>query len=140
MTLKPYMGFSRAGGSVEGAVLIFAHNAREAKKVGWGSLVYDICDGEYTDFAVRLIRDGEYLFSDADPEKLKADQAHVIESPKSVCSNCELWGMGPLGRWRPMPRMPGRTGRHDEKLLENSIERSFDHDQKNDAASKGLRG
>ena len=32
--LKPYMGYSRSEGSLEGAVLIFAHNLKEAKRIG----------------------------------------------------------------------------------------------------------
>lgn len=30
--LKPYMGYSREGGASEGAVLIFAHSVKEAKR------------------------------------------------------------------------------------------------------------
>lgn len=87
--LKPYMGYSRDGGAHEGAFLIFAHNLKEAKRIGWQALSQIICD-DYTDMAVRLLKE-EHLYLDANKEKLEADITHVIESP-TCCKSCELWG------------------------------------------------
>ena len=84
--LKPYMGFSRSLGAPEGAVLIFARTAREAKRISWGRFfIPDICD-EYIDYGVRLIRNGAHLMKLA-----TSNQPHVIESPPT-CPRCELWG------------------------------------------------
>jgi len=89
-SLKPYMAHSRIGGAGEGAVLVFAHNTREAKRVGWCSILIDLCDGEYIDMAVKLMREPQ-LYENADQDKLARGIAHVIDSPKS-CMDCELWG------------------------------------------------
>ena len=88
--MKAYMGYSRGGGAQEGAVLIFAHSAREAKKVAWGGILSDICDGEYTDAAVRLLK--KEGFDEANQEKLSADIPHVIDNPRT-CKGCEMWGV-----------------------------------------------
>lgn len=93
--LKPYMFFSRCSGSQEGAALVFAHTAREAKTVGWQYCSGLIVD-EFTDCAVRLLRDSEYLFQEANQEKLKLDKAHANDNPRT-CSYCQLWGVGPIG-------------------------------------------
>jgi len=89
--LLPYSAYSRELGSSEGAVLVFARNSREAKKVvarnclGW--LV-----GDYTDIAVRRLREYEdYLYTLADQEKLAKNEPHVIDSPP-FCKLCERWG------------------------------------------------
>jgi hypothetical protein len=87
--LKPYMAYSRAGGSHEGAFLVFAHNIKEAKRVGWPALHELICE-DYIDMAIRLLK-GDHLYLDANKEKLAADIAHVIDSPTS-CKRCETWG------------------------------------------------
>ena len=91
--LKVYMGYDNLGGSSEGAILIFAHTAREAKKVAWNSysFIQEICDGEYINLRVRLERNANHLFKEANQDKLKADEPHVIESP-TTCNGCELWG------------------------------------------------
>lgn len=92
-SLKPYMGYSRSGGTTEGAILIFAHSVREAKRVAWDATTFlqDATDGNYTDLAVTLIRDGNHLFAEGNAEKLAADIPHVIECPTS-CKGCHLWG------------------------------------------------
>ena len=93
--LKPYMGYSHAGGSREGAVLIFAHNIKEAKKIGW-PILHGMFLDEFTDMAVRFIKNGGYLF-DQMPKwsqlKLYNGTPHVVDAPPS-CKNCNLWGMG----------------------------------------------
>ena len=91
--MKPYMGYSREGGSREGAVLIFAHNIKEAKRIGFKVLSSWITD-EYTDMAVTLIKKGDFLFeqvSDWSKDKLAKGIPHVLDSPPS-CKVCELWG------------------------------------------------
>jgi len=88
--LKPYMAFSRDAGSQEGAVLVFAHNGKEAKPLAWREAKWEITD-EYIDLGVRLIKNGGFLFKEADEAKLAADVAHVISDPTS-CKDCELWG------------------------------------------------
>jgi len=90
--MKAYMGYSRELGVHEGAVLIFAHSVKEAKRVGWGVMSGMIAD-EYTDMAVRLIKD-DYMFRQTyqwSKNKLEHDEPHVVDSPPS-CKGCELWG------------------------------------------------
>lgn len=93
MTLKTYMGYD--SDPSEGACLIFAHNAREAKKIGWGYINSWGCE-EFTDMRVNLIRNENHLFQEADQELLAADKPHVIEAPK-CCKHCEKWGVGEIG-------------------------------------------
>ena len=86
------MGYSRAGGACEGAVLIFAHNIKEAKKIGFYAMSGMITD-EYIDTAVNLIRE-EFIYEQA-PEwskkKLADGIPHVVDNPLS-CKGCNLWG------------------------------------------------
>lgn len=93
--LKTYMFFSRCSGSWEGAALVFAHTAQEAKKIGW-QYCWGLIVDEYTDCAVRLIRNSEYLYQEANQEKLKNDEAHANDQPRT-CSYCTYWGVGPIG-------------------------------------------
>ncbi len=88
--LKPYMGYSRALGSHESAVLIFAYTAVDARILGFRQMG-EIVDGDYLDFAVRRLWKSNWMFKDADQEKLKAGMPHVVVSPKG-CRSCELWG------------------------------------------------
>jgi len=92
MTLKPYMGY--AGDPSNGACLIFAHTAKEAKAIGYG--VVNSWGGEWVDMRVNLIRNEDYLFKEADQELLKEDKPHVIEAPMG-CDDCEKWGVGEIG-------------------------------------------
>jgi hypothetical protein len=91
--LRPYMVYSRGGGSEEGAMLVFAHTVKEAKKTAWNSntFIHDITDGEYIDMAVEFIKDSEYLFKEANQELLKSNTPHIIETPH-CCKSCEKWG------------------------------------------------
>lgn len=93
--LKPYVGYFRGAGAGKGAVLIFAHTAEEAKKVGWrcSTLRNEICDDDYLDMAVRLLK-GKHLFLNADRIKLARDTAHVIDEP-TRCKLCGWWE-GPI--------------------------------------------
>lgn len=93
--MKPYMGFSRSYGAREGAVLIFAKTAKEARREGWRNGATLIAD-EYIDFGVRLLRNSDYLLLEADPLKLANGTPHVIDDPHS-CKSCFMWGGSPIG-------------------------------------------
>lgn len=84
------MGYSREAGSQEGAVLIFAHDAKEARKLAY-PFVQDWFGDGWTDCAVMYLKDRTYLFAEANQEKLTRGDPHVVDSPK-VCKQCELWG------------------------------------------------
>jgi len=88
--LKPYMAFSRDAGAHEGAFLVFAHSVQEAKRVAWPQVKYCLTY-DYVDLAVRLLRDEDYLYGEANPEKLAASVPHVITTPP-CCAVCEMWG------------------------------------------------
>ena len=86
--MKAYMGYSRFLGSEEGAVLIFAHNAKEAKRLAWKANVFD---DEYIDGAVRWLKNETYLL-----KQMRFNIPHVIVRPKT-CIKCEMWGTGEIG-------------------------------------------
>lgn len=89
--MRAYMGYSRGMGPQEGAVLVIANTAREAKPLAWGAWgLFDV--DEYTDIAIRWLRD-DHIMALADQKKLAADEPHVIDSPVG-CKSCELWGCG----------------------------------------------
>ena len=92
--LKAYMGYSRAGGSREGACLVFAHNTKEARTLTYPVLI-DWFDhngsDDYIDTVTKVLKECEHLFKEANQDKLAAGVAHVIESPKT-CIVCEMWG------------------------------------------------
>ena len=91
--LKIYIGSSRGAGPEEGAVLIFAHGIAEAKVLAWKMMRYDLVD-DYIDVAVNRLWEKDWLFKDADQEKLKQGISHVVIDPTG-CKRCELWG----GTW-----------------------------------------
>ena len=93
--LNTYMVFSGSLGSEEGAFLVFAHTAREARKVGWYHAA-DLLTDEYIDLAARRLRDKPWLYNEANQEKLLQGRAHVIEDPTS-CRDCLYWGLSPIG-------------------------------------------
>lgn len=82
-----YMGFSRAGGPEEGAMLIFARTAKEARKVGYRYW----WDYEYIDFGVRRLRNCDWLYEEADQAKLEKGEPHATDNPRSCCE-CGHWG------------------------------------------------
>ena len=85
--MKAYIGASRCMGSEEGAILIFANNIKEAKKLAWNnSLMSDMIDNEYTDLEVRWLKTSPWLF-----KEMKSKEPHVIESP-TMCKECQQWG------------------------------------------------
>ena len=80
-----YMGFSRACGPAEGAVLIFANTARQARAVGFRGMFAYITD-EYTDVGVLRLRGKPWLEKQA-----RSALPHVIEEPE-YCKTCMTWG------------------------------------------------
>ena len=93
--LNTYMIFSRTGDVENGAALVFAHTAQEARVVGWRGIGSDLTD-EYTDLAANRLRNKPWLFDEALAVKFANDEAHVIDDPKS-CRTCECWGQSPIG-------------------------------------------
>ena len=87
--LHPYMVFD-GDDPAEGACLAFAHNAREARLIGfptvsmWG-------DGEWIECQARRLWDHDHLFAEGDQEKLAANEPHCIEMP-ATCKTCLMWG------------------------------------------------
>ncbi len=90
--MKPYVAFSRAAGSEEGAILVIAHTSREAKKLAWQSGEVWNSDG-WTDLAIKLIIEDHNSMPLADQEKINRDIAHTVSEPVA-CENCDLWGSG----------------------------------------------
>lgn len=85
--LHAYMGYAAFLGPEEFAVLIFANNRQEAKKIGARS-VQDFGDCSYQDVRVkRLNGDCAHL--------RKCGAPHVVESPPA-CTRCERWKTEPL--------------------------------------------
>lgn len=85
--LKAYM--IHAGEPVDGAALVFAESFRQAKTIGFRSMVCDGC--EYTDVrGHQLKRDSWLKENAADQSKLAAGEPHVIDNPPA-CKRCELW-------------------------------------------------
>lgn len=87
--LKPYMGYSRYLGSNEGAVLIFAHTAKEARVLMYRDWSNIISDG-WLDTAVCLLHN-RLLYEYADSDKILLDKPHIIDNPPS-CRICYQWG------------------------------------------------
>lgn len=93
--MNTYMVFSGSLGSEQGAFLVFAHTAREARKVGWPYASFTLTD-EYIDLAARRLRNKPWLYNEGDQAKLSQGKPHVIEDPTS-CSQCFYWGVSPIG-------------------------------------------
>lgn len=82
--LKPYMGY--CGAPEEGAVLIFAESAKQAKVIGFPD-VQGWTQCEFTDMRVRLIKEHpDYLMT-----LRTKDTPHCIDNVPS-CPRCEFWG------------------------------------------------
>ena len=87
--MKIYIGFDSYQGAGEGACLIFANTAREAKKLAY-PIIRGWFDTEWIETGVKMLRDMEYLKSQA-----TSDLPHAIECPET-CPKCELWGTGEI--------------------------------------------
>lgn len=92
--LNTYMIFSRYDGQWDGASLVFAHSAKEARVVAWRS--GNLFTSEWIDLAVRRLWNKLWLYDEALPDKLANGEAHVIDAPVS-CGVCEFWGHSPIG-------------------------------------------
>ncbi len=91
-SLKMYMGYV-ADSIEEGACLIFAHSAKEARQIGWPIVdSWFMCDFLYMRVKKIENKKHEYLYKEANQEKLRCGESHVIESPES-CARCNMWGM-----------------------------------------------
>ena len=86
--MKKYMGYDADRGPGEGAVLILANTAKEARKTLWEDNTLDI--ERFIDVRVELIRGFDYL------EKEKQhDYPHLV-SP-TACCKCNMWGLEEIG-------------------------------------------
>lgn len=92
--MNPYMIYSKPR-SEEGAFLVFAHNWKEARKAGYFHVMF-LIGADYTDVAVRRLRNADWLFEEANKTKLENDEAHVIDNPK-YCKDCNMWGQSRIG-------------------------------------------
>lgn len=93
--LRAYIG--HAGDPQEGAVLVYARSAKEARLLAWPVLNgWDWC--EWLDVRARWIRGGADFHRV--PAKEEAGAPYVVESPDG-CERCELWygdGLEPTTR------------------------------------------
>ena len=88
--MKAYMGYSREAGSDDGAILIFANNAKEARKIGYTEAMASLGCESWIDFAVCLIKNPQ-IFSEANDMKIMRGEAHIILEPE-LCPTCQTWG------------------------------------------------
>ena len=80
--MKAYMAF--VVDPREGAALVFADTAKQAKKLAWGTLK-DWFDSDWTNVRARRLKAHErYLLS-------LYDGRAVLETPPT-CDVCEMWG------------------------------------------------
>lgn len=91
VNLKPYVVFSRGAGLEEGAALILAQSAKEAKRLAWQQSALDFDD--FVDLGIRLLRGPQFILPLANQTKLKAGIPHIVGSP-AACAVCEVWGAG----------------------------------------------
>ena len=87
--LKPYMAFSGLAGSEEGAGLVFAHSSKEAKKIAWRYFWAELF-GEYIEVRVRLLKDANHLYKEANVHKMLEGIPHALY-PEG-CTQCGTWG------------------------------------------------
>ena len=84
--MKAYMGSGEDPS--EGACLIFAPTAKEAKKILWhkfrGELIEDFTEGR-----IKWIRNEPWLF-----KLKKSETAHGFYPPS--CDRCETWGISEI--------------------------------------------
>ena len=91
--MRMYMAYD-VQGAEDGALLVFANTAREAKVTVYpeASCLLSV---EYIDLRVHWLRDNSpHLLAAADQDKLAKGIPHVIDSPPS-CELCCLWGDAP---------------------------------------------
>lgn len=72
------------------AVLVFAHNFREARNIGYRAVSY-LTGCEFLDVRGWWIRNDAWLKANAaNQKKLAADEPHTILSPPT-CNGCDMW-------------------------------------------------
>ncbi len=84
--LRSYMAW--AGDPQDGAALVFAHSAAEAKRLAWPTLQGWMTTDAFTDVRVRWLRTGCLHLR-------KQDGPHVVDAPLS-CADCGMWWEEPL--------------------------------------------
>jgi hypothetical protein len=85
--MRAYMGYEHHGGPGEGACLVFAHTAREARALA-APVVREWTGCDWIDIRVHWLRAGCAHLR-------QSDEPHVVESPP-VCESCEEWHAEPL--------------------------------------------
>ena len=91
------MIFDRCAGPEEGAALIFAHTAKEARVEAWRKRhLFIYSDIEWVDIAILRLWNSPWLIREALVGKLENDEVHIIDEPKS-CNVCESWGHSSIG-------------------------------------------
>jgi len=89
--MKAYMGYEKDC-SDEGACLIFANNAKEAKSLAYEE-VNGWNDAQWIDIRVKWLKRENFLFELADKEKLVKNIPHLIADLSSICCKiCNCWG------------------------------------------------
>ena len=90
--MRAYSVFSRNLGPHEAAVLVFANSAKEARKLAWPKVQYDIVT-EWTDLGVKWMRNEKSVWPLGDQDLLASNTPHVVLGP-ICCESCGLWGCG----------------------------------------------
>lgn len=89
--LKPYMGWM-GDDPADGACLVFAYTAREARRLAFDVLRGWFDDAQWIHARTRRLRlHAEWLRTQADQAALAEGRSHVIDDPAS-CKNCDRWG------------------------------------------------
>ena len=92
--LNCYMAYEKDS-CENGACLVFAHTAKEAKKIAYNSCLTDWWDMSFIDTRAKRLQNTEHLYSQGDPEKLKNGISHIVDDP-ITCPKCGLWWDYPL--------------------------------------------
>lgn len=89
--MKAYTAYAVGALPREGAILVIANTAKEARKLAWKSGEFNV--EKWIDLTVRLIRYNVDVIPLANQAKLQQEQPHVVASPLS-CEACGIWGAG----------------------------------------------
>ena len=87
--MNPYIVYDDSIGPQEGAAMVFAHTAREARKVGYPEC-RDWHGTAWIDCRARRLPSEPHLM-----EQAVSDQPHIVHNPKT-CERCGFWGGKPL--------------------------------------------
>lgn len=80
--LKPYMAYP-ASEFMEWAILVFANNAQEAKKIAYRDGEFD----SYIELRVKSMKPDPWIM-----KQMLKDEPHANDCPEG-CKTCEKWGM-----------------------------------------------